>query len=207
MRTLLEQDPSELLGLEDEGELDVTGSEDDEEENESTEFLGLSGDEDEGEDIIANCHIGVGSNFRGTLMVEGTLLVDGEFEGDILNCDRIVVGPYGHVRADVHVREAIVAGVFDGGIQAEERIALLRPYQVNGDLVERTGNPDVRFMHCLPAFHDRETKVGEEIFERFGMEGLEVTNDVFESERSIVFDQAENRMHTIKAVMVATLGD
>jgi ornithine carbamoyltransferase len=89
----------------------------------------------------------------------------------------------------------------------EERIALLRPYQVNGDLVERTGNPDVRFMHCLPAFHDRETKVGEEIFERFGMEGLEVTNDVFESERSIVFDQAENRMHTIKAVMVATLGD
>jgi ornithine carbamoyltransferase len=61
-------------------------------------------------------------------------------------------------------------------------------------------------MHCLPAFHDRETKVGEDIFERFGMEGLEVTNDVFESERSIVFDQAENRMHTIKAVMVATLG-
>ena len=61
-------------------------------------------------------------------------------------------------------------------------------------------------MHCLPAFHDRETKVGEDIFERFGMDGLEVTNDVFESERSIVFDQAENRMHTIKAVMVATLG-
>jgi ornithine carbamoyltransferase len=88
----------------------------------------------------------------------------------------------------------------------QERIELLKPYQVNADLVGRTGNPNVRFMHCLPAFHDRETKVGEDIFERFGMEGLEVTNDVFESERSIVFDQAENRMHTIKAVMVATLG-
>ena len=91
------------------------------------------GDE-EGDEIVANCHIGVGSNFRGTLMVEGTLLVDGEFEGDILNCDRIVVGPYGHVRADVHVREAIVAGVFDGGIQAEERIALLSGARVRGDL-------------------------------------------------------------------------
>lgn len=89
--------------------------------------------EDE-EEIVANCHIGVGSNFRGTLMVEGTLLVDGDFEGDILNCDRIVVGPYGHVRADVHVREAIVAGVFDGGIQAEERVVLLSGARVHGDL-------------------------------------------------------------------------
>jgi cytoskeletal protein CcmA (bactofilin family) len=97
-------------------------------------FTRERGDDDEGEEIVANCHIGVGSNFRGTLMVEGTLLVDGEFEGDILNCDRIVVGPYGHVRADVHVREAIVAGVFDGGIQAEERIGLLSGARVRGDL-------------------------------------------------------------------------
>jgi ornithine carbamoyltransferase len=89
----------------------------------------------------------------------------------------------------------------------EERINLLRPYQVNADVVERTGNPDVRFMHCLPAFHNRDTKVGEDIFQRFGLEGLEVTDDVFESPRSIVFDQAENRLHTIKAVMVATLGE
>jgi ornithine carbamoyltransferase len=89
----------------------------------------------------------------------------------------------------------------------EERIELLRPYQVNADVVRRTGNPNVKFMHCLPAFHNRETKVGEEIFEQHGMDGLEVTDEVFESERSIVFDQAENRMHTIKAVMVATLGD
>lgn len=89
--------------------------------------------EDEGE-IVPNCHIGVGSSFRGTLMIEGTLLVDGDFEGDILNCDRIVVGPYGHVHADVHVREAIVAGTFDGGIQAEERILLLSGARVKGDM-------------------------------------------------------------------------
>jgi ornithine carbamoyltransferase len=89
----------------------------------------------------------------------------------------------------------------------EERIKLLKPYQVNADVVRRTGNPNVRFLHCLPAFHNRETKVGEEIFEKYGLEGMEVTDDVFESETSIVFDQAENRMHTIKAVMVATLGD
>ena len=92
------------------------------------------GEDDEEGDIIPNCHIGVGSSFRGTLMIEGTLLVDGDFEGDILNCDRIVVGPYGHVQADVHVREAIVAGVFDGGIQAEERILLLSGARVKGDL-------------------------------------------------------------------------
>ncbi len=89
----------------------------------------------------------------------------------------------------------------------EERVTLLKPYQVNAALVELTGNPGVKFMHCLPAFHDRETKVGEEMYERFGLDGMEVTNDVFESERSIVWDQAENRMHTIKAVMVATIGD
>jgi ornithine carbamoyltransferase len=87
-----------------------------------------------------------------------------------------------------------------------DRIKLLTPYQVNKDVVARTGNPDVKFMHCLPAFHNRETKVGQEIFEEFGMDGLEVTDDVFESPHSIVFDQAENRLHTIKAVMVATLG-
>lgn len=89
----------------------------------------------------------------------------------------------------------------------ESRIKLLTPYQINADVVERTGNPQVRFMHCLPAFHNRETKVGEDIFQQYGMDGLEVTDDVFESEHSIVFDQAENRLHTIKAVMVATLGD
>ena len=89
----------------------------------------------------------------------------------------------------------------------EERIRLLRPYQVNADVLRRTGNPLVRFLHCLPAFHNRETKVGEEIFEQYGLDGMEVTDEVFESRHSLVFDQAENRMHTIKAVMVATLGE
>ena len=85
------------------------------------------------------------------------------------------------------------------------RIGLLLPYQVNKKALEKTGNPDVKFLHCLPAFHNRETKVGEDIYQKFGIEAMEVTNDVFESQASIVFDQAENRMHTIKAVMVATL--
>lgn len=88
----------------------------------------------------------------------------------------------------------------------EERLRLLKPYQVNMDVVKKTGNPDVKFLHCLPAYHNRETKVGEDIFRKFGFDGLEVTEDVFESDYSIVFDEAENRLHTIKAVMVATLG-
>jgi ornithine carbamoyltransferase len=87
-----------------------------------------------------------------------------------------------------------------------ERIKLLTPYQVNRRAMELTGNPDVRFMHCLPAFHNADTQVGKEIAEKFGMDALEVTEEVFESPASIVFDEAENRMHTIKAVMVATLG-
>ncbi|MFP5219200.1 MAG: ornithine carbamoyltransferase [Actinomycetes bacterium] len=88
----------------------------------------------------------------------------------------------------------------------DERIALLRDYQVTQQVLEMTGKPDVKFMHCLPAYHDRETAIGEEVFERTGMDALEVTDEVFEGPHSIVFDQAENRMHTIKAVMVATLG-
>jgi ornithine carbamoyltransferase len=86
-----------------------------------------------------------------------------------------------------------------------ERIKLLTPYQVNAEKMRLTGNPDVKFMHCLPAFHNTETQVGKEIYEKFGMESLEVTEEVFESPASLVFDEAENRMHTIKAVMVATL--
>jgi len=88
----------------------------------------------------------------------------------------------------------------------EERISALKPYQVNSGVLNLTGNKNVKFMHCLPAFHNRETKIGEEIYQKYGLDGMEVTEDVFESENSIVFDQAENRMHTIKAVMVATLG-
>ncbi|HPD95692.1 MAG: ornithine carbamoyltransferase [Bacteroidales bacterium] len=88
----------------------------------------------------------------------------------------------------------------------EERIKLLKPYQVNKKAMELTGNPNCKFMHCLPSFHNMETKVGEDIHQKFGLEAMEVTDEVFESEASIVFDEAENRVHTIKAVMVATLG-
>ncbi len=88
----------------------------------------------------------------------------------------------------------------------EERINLLKPYQVNKKIMDLTGNSKVKFLHCLPAFHNRDTKIGEEIYKKFGLESMEVSEEVFESEASIVFDEAENRMHTIKAVLVATLG-
>ncbi|NOD76982.1 ornithine carbamoyltransferase [Ruegeria sp. HKCCD4332] len=87
-----------------------------------------------------------------------------------------------------------------------ERIKLLSPYQVNMDLMKKTGNPSVKFMHCLPAFHNLETKVGQDIHEQFGITEMEVTEEVFESDMNIAFEQAENRMHTIKAILVATLG-
>ncbi|WLC67927.1 ornithine carbamoyltransferase [Clostridium tagluense] len=89
----------------------------------------------------------------------------------------------------------------------QQRISVLKPYQVNKEMMKLTGNKDTKFMHCLPAYHDLKTGVGREVFEKFGMNGVEVTDEVFESEASIVFDEAENRMHTIKAVMVATLGN
>ncbi len=88
----------------------------------------------------------------------------------------------------------------------KERIELLRPYQVNKEVLKMTGNPKVKFLHCLPAFHNRETTIGKDIYQKFGLESMEVTEEVFESEASIVFDEAENRVHTIKAMMVATLG-
>lgn len=88
----------------------------------------------------------------------------------------------------------------------EERIKLMKPYQVNMNVINITHNPKVKFLHCLPAFHNKDTKVGKEIFNKYGLDGMEVSEEVFESKHSIVFDQAENRLHTIKAVMVATLG-
>ncbi|WP_417670420.1 ornithine carbamoyltransferase [Roseibium sp.] len=88
----------------------------------------------------------------------------------------------------------------------ESRIKLLMPYQVNMDLMKKSGNPNVKFMHCLPAFHNTETKVGKDIFDKFGISEMEVTEEVFESHMNIAFEQAENRMHTIKAILVATLG-
>jgi ornithine carbamoyltransferase len=89
----------------------------------------------------------------------------------------------------------------------KERIDLMLPYQINSALMASTGNPHTKFMHCLPALHNTETHLGQEIYEKYGLNGLEVTEEVFESKASIVFDEAENRLHTIKAVIVATLGD
>jgi ornithine carbamoyltransferase len=88
----------------------------------------------------------------------------------------------------------------------KERLQLMLPYQINKQLLDKTGNPKVKVLHCLPAFHGRDTTVGEDIYQKFGVAEMEVTDEVFESPASIVFDQAENRLHTIKAVMVATLG-
>ena len=87
----------------------------------------------------------------------------------------------------------------------DERLRLFLPYQINTKMLELTGNPKVKFLHCLPAFHNRDTKIGKQICDKYNLEGLEVTDDVFESEHSVVFDEAENRLHTIKAIMVATL--
>lgn len=88
----------------------------------------------------------------------------------------------------------------------KERINLMMPYQVNAVMMQKTGNPNVKFLHCLPAFHNRDTEIGEDIYQKFGVDAMEVSEEVFESPASIVFDEAENRLHTIKAVMVATLG-
>ena len=88
----------------------------------------------------------------------------------------------------------------------KERISMMIPYQVNANMMALTNNPKIKFLHCLPAFHNRDTTVGEEIYQKFGVDAMEVTNDVFESPASLVFDEAENRLHTIKAVIVATLG-
>ena len=89
----------------------------------------------------------------------------------------------------------------------QERIRSLKPYQVNAAMLEQTGNPHVKFLHCLPAYHDRNTEIGEKIYQTYGIDAMEVTDDVFESSASVVFDEAENRLHTIKAIMVATIGN
>ena len=89
----------------------------------------------------------------------------------------------------------------------KERIAMLTPYRITGKVMDMTGNPDCRFLHCLPAFHNRETVIGEQIYEKYGIDCMEVNDEVFESPRNAAFHEAENRLHTIKAVMVATLAE
>jgi ornithine carbamoyltransferase len=134
----------------------------------------------------------------------------------IAKCKEVAAGTGAKINITENVEEAVKSADFlytDVWVSMgepdsvwDERIKLLRPYQVNMSVIGKTGNPDVKFLHCLPAFHNRATKVGEDIFKKFGLDGMEVTEDVFESKHSIVFDEAENRLHTIKAVMVATLG-
>lgn len=122
----------------------------------------------------------------------GRIMVEDDVEVAVRGCDVLLT--------DVWVSMGESADVW------KERIELLRPYQVNQQVLDATGNPDVRFMHCLPAFHNPDTEVGQQILDSFGLTSLEVTEDVFESPASLVFDEAENRLHTIKAVMVATIG-
>lgn len=122
----------------------------------------------------------------------GEVTITEEIEEGVEGCD--------YVYTDVWVSMGEPDSVW------EERIGLLKPYQVTSRVLEMTGNRHAKFMHCLPAFHDTSTKIGKEIHEKFGLEAMEVTNEVFESGASVVWDQAENRLHTIKAVLVATIG-
>ena len=137
-------------------------------------------------------------------------------EDEIINLGKDIIK---ETKGSIRLTDSIDEGIKDADIiytdvwvsmgeedQAEERIKQLLPYQVNIDMLEKA-DKDVIFMHCLPAFHDKETVIGMDVFEKYGLEAMEVTDEVFEGEHSVVFDQAENRMHTIKAIMVATLGE
>ncbi len=176
---------------------------------------------------IAFCYLGDARNNMGNSLMVGAAKMGMDFRAAapsecqpdkelVSKCRMIAQETGAKITVTENVREA-VAGVDylytdvwvsmgEPDAAWEKRISLLKPYQVNKEVIEWTGNPEVKFLHCLPAFHNRETGVGEEIYQKFGIESMEVTDDVFESEHSVVFDQSENRMHTIKAVMVATLG-
>lgn len=138
----------------------------------------------------------------GAQLVEAALGIAKETGAKITLTEDLDAGVKGcdFIETDVWVSMGEPANVW------EERIKLLKPYQVNAAVMEKTGNPQVKFLHCLPSFHNRETKMGEDIYQKFGLESMEVDEEVFESPASLVFDEAENRVHTIKAVMVATLG-
>ncbi len=176
---------------------------------------------------ISFCYLGDARNNMGNSLLVGAAKLGMDFraaapkevqpsEALVKQCKEIASNTGGKIFISDNIAEAVkgvdflYTDVWVSMGEADEvwqqRIELLKDYQVNQKVVELTGNPNVKFLHCLPAFHNRETKVGEEIYQKFGLDGLEVDDEVFESENSIVFDQAENRLHTIKAVMVATLG-
>jgi ornithine carbamoyltransferase len=174
------------------------------------------------------CYLGDARNNMGNSLMAGSAKMGIDFraaapkgcqpaEGLVKTCREIAAHTGSVITITDNIREAVAGADFlytdvwvsmgEPASVWEERIKLLRPYQVNSEVICMTGNPDVKFLHCLPAFHNTETKTGKEIYNKFGLESMEVTDDVFESARSLVFPQAENRVHTIKAVMVATLGD
>ena len=173
------------------------------------------------------CYLGDARNNMGNSLMVGAAKMGMDFraaapksvqpdEELVRKCREIAAGTGGRITITDNVHEAVKGADFlytdvwvsmgEPDEDWEERINLLRPYQVNMDVIRATGNPDVKFLHCLPAFHNRETTLGEEIYQKFGLEAMEVSEEVFESEHSIVFDEAENRMHSIKAILVATLG-
>ncbi len=173
------------------------------------------------------CYLGDARNNMGNSLMVGAAKVGMDFraaapasvqpeESLLKQCREIAAKTGGKITITDNVQEAVQDADFlytDVWVSMgepenvwEERIKLLKPYQVNMDVIKASGNPDVKFLHCLPAFHNRETKLGEEIFQKFGLEAMEVSDEVFESEHSIVFDEAENRLHSIKAILVATLG-
>lgn len=178
-------------------------------------------------DEISFCYLGDARNNMGNSLMVGAAKMGMDFraaappsvqpdESLVQKCQDIASGSGARITITDDVHKAVKDADFlytDVWVSMgepeevwEERIKLLKPYQVNMDVIRATGNPAVKFLHCLPAFHNRETRVGEEIYQKFGIEAMEVSDEVFESEHSIVFDEAENRMHSIKAILVATLG-
>jgi ornithine carbamoyltransferase len=173
------------------------------------------------------CYLGDGGNNMGNSLMVGCAQLGIDFriaaptacrpaDDLVATCRALAAQTGGQITMTDQVEAAVAGADFlytdvwvsmgDPESAWEERIDLLRPFQVNRAAIDATDNPAVRFLHCLPAFHDRKTAKGEAMFQKFGLDGLEVTDEVFESEHSVVFDQAENRLHTIKAIMVATLG-
>ncbi len=167
------------------------------------------------------CYLGDARNNVGNSLMVGAAKMGMDFraaapasvqpeESLVSKCREIAAGTGGKIAITEDVKTAVKDADFlytDVWVSMgepqevwEERIRLLEPYQVNQEVIALTGNPHVKFLHCLPAFHNRETKMGQEIYQKFGLDGLEVTEEVFESPHSIVFDEAENRLHTIKAV-------
>ena len=192
------------------------------------DFLTMREHSDKPLDKMVLCYMGDARYNMGNSLMEGSAKMGIDFriaapleyqpsEELVEKCREVAKGTGANITITSNVEEAVKGADFlytDVWVSMgepesvwEERIRLLKPFQVNMKVIQMTGNPSVKFLHCLPAFHNRDTKAGEDIFRKFGLDGMEVTEDVFESEHSIVFYEAENRLHTIKAVMVATLVD